>query len=199
MWAVNCLYNFRNNFTWWSFSSLCDTIHEPRHDKTNKWGCAQWRLRSVWASAQSDQSLLCAQWVAKDQSFLHADSEDSDQTGLMLRLIWVFAGRTLNVLVLSCLGSHVNDNNQNTSCGIMSSVWGMILQWGSTIKVSIGLPVATRHRRGMTENLLKTTLKQKKQTPIITETPCDKTNKWPFASKDSDQPGHPPESSLCAQ
>ena len=23
----------------------------------------------------------CAQWVAKDPSFLHADSEDSDQTG----------------------------------------------------------------------------------------------------------------------
>ena len=29
----------------------------------------------------------------------------------------------------------------------MSSVWGMILQWGSTIKVSIELPVATRHCR----------------------------------------------------
>ena len=35
----------------------------------------------------------CAQWVAKDPSFLHADSEDSDQTGRMPRLIWVSAGR----------------------------------------------------------------------------------------------------------
>ena len=26
--------------------------------------------------------------------FLHADSEDSDQTGRMSRLIWVFAGHT---------------------------------------------------------------------------------------------------------
>ena len=26
--------------------------------------------------AQSDQSSLCARWVAKDLSFLHADSED---------------------------------------------------------------------------------------------------------------------------
>ena len=34
--------------------------------------------RSAWASAQSDQSLLCAHWIAKDPSFLHADSEDSD-------------------------------------------------------------------------------------------------------------------------
>ena len=35
---------------------------------------AQRRLRSAWASAQSDQSLLCAQWVTKDPSFLHVDS-----------------------------------------------------------------------------------------------------------------------------
>ena len=40
----------------------------------------------------------------------------------------------------------------------MSSVWDMILQWGSTIKGSIELPVATRHRRDMTEKLLKATL-----------------------------------------
>ena len=63
--------------------------------------CAQPRLRSAWASAQSDhlgirrsdQSLrwarmpfcwFCydaAQCVAKDPSFLQTDSEDSDQTG----------------------------------------------------------------------------------------------------------------------
>ena len=40
------------------------------------------------------ESSLCTQWVAKNPSFLHADSEDSDQTGQMPRLIWVFAGRT---------------------------------------------------------------------------------------------------------
>ena len=38
--------------------------------------CAQWRLRSACASAQSGQSSLCTQWVAKDPSFLHTDSED---------------------------------------------------------------------------------------------------------------------------
>ena len=59
-----------------------------------KWLCAQRRLRSAWASAQSDQSSLCAQSVAKDPSFLHADNEDSDQTGRIPRLIWVFAGHT---------------------------------------------------------------------------------------------------------
>ena len=48
---------------------------------------------------------LCAKWVAKDPSFPHADSEDCDQTGRMPRLIWVFAGRTVTLLVLSCRGS----------------------------------------------------------------------------------------------
>ena len=33
-------------------------------------------------------------WVAKDPSFLHADSKGSDQTRGMLRLIYVFAGPT---------------------------------------------------------------------------------------------------------
>ena len=46
-------------------------------------------IRPVWS-----ESSLCAQWVAKDPSFLHADSEDSDQTRRMPRLIRVFAGRT---------------------------------------------------------------------------------------------------------
>ena len=43
--------------------------------KPTKQLCAQRRLRSAWAFAQSDQSSLCAQWVAKDLGFLHADSE----------------------------------------------------------------------------------------------------------------------------
>ena len=63
--------------------------------KPTKLLCTQRRLRSAWAFAQSDQSLRCALiWVAKDPSFLHADSKDSDQTGWMPRLIWVFAGCT---------------------------------------------------------------------------------------------------------
>ena len=57
-------------------------------------------IRPVWS-----ESSLCAQWVAKDPRFPHADSEDSDQTGRMPRLIWVFAGHTLNLLVLSCRDS----------------------------------------------------------------------------------------------
>ena len=62
------------------FASL-ENIFEPPHDKTNKM-----TVRPL-KTAQSDQSLLCAQWVAKNPSFLHEDSKDSDQTGWMPRLI----------------------------------------------------------------------------------------------------------------
>ena len=46
-------------------------------------------IRPVWS-----ESSLCTHRVAKDARFLHADGEDSDQTGRMPRLIRVFAGRT---------------------------------------------------------------------------------------------------------
>ena len=95
---------------------------EPPHDKTNKMACApskdsdqpghppslirvfavrmkkalvlsypksaQRRLWSDWADAQADLSLRC------------------DQTGQMPRLIWIFAGRTLILLILSRGGSY---------------------------------------------------------------------------------------------
>ena len=61
---------------------LLISIFEPRYDKTSKM-----TVRPAKAQiTQSDQSLLCAQLVAKDPSFLYADSGDSDQTGRMPRL-----------------------------------------------------------------------------------------------------------------
>ena len=68
---------------------------EPPHDKTNEMTCAPTKtqisqgIRPVWS-----ESSLWAQWVAKDPSCLHADSEDSDQTGRMPRSIWIFTERT---------------------------------------------------------------------------------------------------------
>ena len=40
--------------------------------------CTLHRLRSAWSNAKSDQSLLCALWVAKDPMLLHVDREDSE-------------------------------------------------------------------------------------------------------------------------
>ena len=51
--------------------------NEPLYDKTNKMTVHPAKtpislgIRPVWSECS-----LCAQWVAKDPSFLHADSED---------------------------------------------------------------------------------------------------------------------------
>ena len=69
---------------------LSGSRYEPQHFKNNKLAlCGQGRLRSACTSAQSDQSLLCAQWLAKDPMFLHADREDSYQPGLTVDLLAV--------------------------------------------------------------------------------------------------------------
>ena len=44
-------------------------------------------IRPGWS-----ESSLCAQWVAKDPSFLQVGSENSDQIGRMPRLIWARLG-----------------------------------------------------------------------------------------------------------
>ena len=49
----------------------------------------------------------CTQWGAKDPSFHHADSEDSDQTERLSRLVCVLAGCTVILLVLPRGGSNV--------------------------------------------------------------------------------------------
>ena len=106
--------------------------YEPRHEKTNKMSVRPAKtqislaIRPVWS-----ESSLCAQWVAKDPRFLHADSEDSDQTGQMPRLIWVFAGCTLTLLVLSCHGSYdfFASFNHNFCRSLNQLRWPKWKQW----------------------------------------------------------------------
>ena len=73
--------------------------------KPTMWLCTQWTPIRLGRS----ESSLCALWVAKDPSFLHADSKDSDQTRLMhtkikfsdLSLRWVhtrFIGFVMSLL-----------------------------------------------------------------------------------------------------
>ena len=83
------------------------TTNQPPHDKTNKMSVRPAKtqislgIRPVWSesslSAWRNLGSLATYW---------AHSEDSDQTWRMSRLIWVFAGRTLTLLVLSCCGSN---------------------------------------------------------------------------------------------
>ena len=75
---------------------VCFCVHEPGHDKTNKMSVRPAKIQiSLGSHPVWSESSLCSQWVAKDPRLLHVDSEDSDLTGRMPRLIWVFAGRTL--------------------------------------------------------------------------------------------------------
>ena len=96
---------------------LLITANEPRHDKTNKMSVRLAKtqislsIRPVWS-----ESSQCAKLVAKDPNFLHADNKDSDQTGRMPRLIWVFAGRACH-FVGFVMRRHVN------SCHTYS--WGV--------------------------------------------------------------------------
>ena len=55
------------------------------------------RMKKAWVPAWRKLGSLSTHW---------AHSEDSDQTGRMPRLIWVFAGRTVILLVLSWDGSY---------------------------------------------------------------------------------------------
>ena len=76
-----------------------DKPYEPTHDKTNKMTVrpAKTQISQAICPVWSESS-LCAQWEAKSQSFRHVDREDSNQTGRMPRLIWIFAGRTYDHL-----------------------------------------------------------------------------------------------------
>ena len=88
----------------WSFKKAF--TYEPRHNKTNKVSVSPVKIslgiRPVWSesslSAWRNLRSLATHW---------AHSKDSDQTGRMPRLIWVFAGRTLILLVLSCRVSYL--------------------------------------------------------------------------------------------
>ena len=81
--------------------------YEPWHDKTNEVSVRPAKtqislgIRPVWSesslSAWRNHGSLATHWV---------HSEDSDQTGRMPRLIWVFAGHTVTLLVLSCRVSY---------------------------------------------------------------------------------------------
>ena len=96
-------FSISNAFVYMSYKAtpdrikpnIWDTIIRPPHGKTNKMTAHPAKaeislgIRHVWS-----ESSLCTQWVAKDSSFLHADSEDSDPAGQIPRLIWVFSGGT---------------------------------------------------------------------------------------------------------
>ena len=81
-------------------------VHAPSYPQQCCCGCSllwdapsnSYFKKSPWKWRTSPRKLepLATHW---------AHSEDSDQTGRMPRLIWVFAGLTVTLLVLSCRGT----------------------------------------------------------------------------------------------
>ena len=65
-----------------------------------------------------------AQCVAYDPILLQADSADSDQTGRMPRLIWVFAGRTDHFVgfVMPWLNFHIKTTSENSVYDIVTNL-----------------------------------------------------------------------------
>ena len=82
--------------------------NELKHDKTNKMSMLPAKTQvSLGIRPVSSESLLCAWRNLLSLATHWVHSEDSDQTGQMPRLIWVFAGCTAISLVLSSRGSNV--------------------------------------------------------------------------------------------
>ena len=63
--------------------------------KSTKWVCAQRRLRSAWISAQSDQSSLWAQWVAKNQVDLSLRWTHTHFVGFVMS--WLITEISINI------------------------------------------------------------------------------------------------------
>ena len=84
--------------------------------------CAQRRLRSALASAQSDQSWLSAWRKLRSLATHWAHSEDSDQTERMPRPIWVFAARSCHFVGFVMRRLIWNPENDKTY-KIMSDRW----------------------------------------------------------------------------
>ena len=81
--------------------SAGSVIYEPVHEKNNKMACAP-SEDSGQPAAQSDQSLNCPlEESLGPQLPIECTAKTLDQTGPLPRLIWVFAGRTVILLVLS--------------------------------------------------------------------------------------------------
>ena len=131
----NCFLHYFRYFTH-NHKFISSTFrHSPYFLSISTSGtCAKRSLRSAWVSAQTDQSSMSA-WRKLGSLANHwAHSEDSDQTGRMPRLIWVFAGRTCHFI-----------------CFVMRwlILWGG--EWGSGIRNYDGYPLYPKPFTAMNE------------------------------------------------
>ena len=126
--------------------------------KPTIWLCAQRRLRSTWASAQTDQRRRCPHEKNLGSSATYW-AQKTDQTGRMPRLIWVFAGSTLILLVLSCRDSCVLSKFNTASD---QKFYNRIPNWIATFSYQLKTLISSNHvwssmvyvKQAMTSTLL---------------------------------------------
>ena len=104
--SVNCQYERNSNYD----VEKITVIDEIRNDmgrlmtKRTKWHVHPAKTQiSLGICPVLSESSLSAWRKLGSLATDGAHSEDADQTGRVPRLIWVFAGRTLILLILSCL------------------------------------------------------------------------------------------------
>ena len=116
--------------------------NEPPHDKTIKMSVHPAKTQvSLGSHPAWSESSLCAQRIATDPSFLHADIKDSDQTGRML-------GAHVMLFVLSWGGSFEpeQDKGNRNTCASSEDLDQprvvCIVRWGDAFSTSgVRVPV----------------------------------------------------------
>ena len=109
--SIQRFYNqYYSADSWWMIKQMSRDMTKP-----TKRVCAQRILRSVRASAQFDQRFRC---MLNGYLRTLAFFMQTAKTGRMSRLIWVFAGRTVTLLVYLCRGSN---KYSGCSCILWSS------------------------------------------------------------------------------
>ena len=105
---------------------ICNTLQYVTNECTNFIWATTWHSQQNGCADSEDSDLrpgrsefslsACRSFGSLATRWAH--SEDSDQTGRMSRLIWVFVGRTLILLVLWCRGSYTSPNSCNATSNI---------------------------------------------------------------------------------
>ena len=92
----------------------------------NKWAAIWQNQQNECApNEDSDQPGYPSSLIRVSLATHWAHSEVSDQTVRMPRLIWIFAGRTLILLVLSCRGSNVMCITKRAGSDQLSCSWNV--------------------------------------------------------------------------
>ena len=100
----------------WHWTDLSHNMTKP-----TEWVCTQRRLRSAWASTQSEQSLRCPLEETLGPKLPIERTAKTDQTGL----ISVFTGCSVTLLVLSCRGSCLELGKTSRGWGLLCSCQGL--------------------------------------------------------------------------